>query len=80
VRSGLGQSHGLRLFNFGQRHGNHGAALLARGEMVEHLLAIVRGERVLDEGADLVRVWMVSGLERLTHMGAIGLFTASDAV
>jgi hypothetical protein len=31
----------------------------------------VRGQSMFDEGADLVRVWMVPGLERLTHIGSI---------
>jgi hypothetical protein len=39
--------------------------------MVEHLLAFVRGQRMFDEGADLVRVWMVLELETLTHIGSI---------
>jgi hypothetical protein len=71
ANSGVKRLRGLCLFNFGQGECNNGAALTAHGEMVEHLLAFVRGQSMFDEGADLVRVWMVPGLERLTHIGSI---------
>jgi hypothetical protein len=44
------------------------AAVEADGKMGEHLLLFVRGERVLGEGAELVRVWMVPGLEDIVHL------------
>jgi hypothetical protein len=36
--------------------------------MAEHLLALVRRECLLDECADLVRVWMALELERFSHV------------
>jgi hypothetical protein len=66
-----------RLFKFGQRHGNDFAALLTHGEMVEYPYAFVQGQRLLDEGADLIGVWMVPELERLAHVGSVA---AADAV
>jgi hypothetical protein len=47
---------------------DQGAAVGAGGKMGEHLLLFVRGERVLGEGAELVRVWMVPGLEDIVHL------------
>jgi hypothetical protein len=35
--------------------------------MRQSLLALVLGQRVLDESADLVRVWMMPGLEEIAH-------------
>ena len=65
-----------RLFRFGQRQRNNRAALRAHGEMVEHLFAFVRGQRLFDEGADLVRVGMVIELERLAHIGPVAAVDA----
>jgi hypothetical protein len=68
---------GLCLFNFGQGECNNGAALTAHGEMVEHLLAFVRGQSMFDEGADLVRVWMELELERLAHVVPVAALGAA---
>ena len=39
----------------------------AKGEMRECLLLLMRGQRVLDKGVELVRVWMLPGLEKFAH-------------
>jgi hypothetical protein len=52
------------------REVDQGAAVGAGGKMGEHLLLFVRGERALGEGAELVRVWMVPGLEEIVHLAA----------
>jgi hypothetical protein len=65
-----------RLFHFGQGQRNNRAAVRAHGEMVEHLLAFVRGQRLFDEGADLVRVGMALELERLAHIGPVAAVDA----
>ena len=73
---GGGQRYrGLIQLRQGER--NQCAALGAHGEMVEQLLAFVRGQRLLHKRADLIRVWMVSELKRLAHVGPI---TADAAV
>jgi hypothetical protein len=58
----------LWLLGLRQRERNHGAALRAFSQMVENLLPLMRRQRGFHEGANLVRVWMVIELERLTHV------------
>jgi hypothetical protein len=66
-----GGGQGLRgFFNRRQRKGDKDAALRADGEMVEQPLPLMRGQRTLHEGADLVRVWMLPGLEIFAHSGS----------
>jgi hypothetical protein len=36
--------------------------------MGEGLLLLVRRQSVLDEGAELIRVWMLPGLEKVAHI------------
>jgi hypothetical protein len=48
---------------FGQRKGNNRAALGTRAKMTNHEFALVRGQRLLNKGADLIRVWMVPELK-----------------
>jgi hypothetical protein len=55
------------LFELRQGQGNDGATLGAYGQVVEHLVALMRGQRLLEECADLVSVWVVRGLEMLAH-------------
>jgi hypothetical protein len=50
-----------------KRKGNDLAAVRANSEMRESLLLLVRGQGVLDEGVELVRVWMLPGLEKFAH-------------
>lgn len=45
-------------------------AVSAGIEMREHLLLLVVGQRMVGEGAELLRVWMVSGLEEVVHLVA----------
>jgi hypothetical protein len=59
--------HWHNLDRFRQRQRDNLTALVAHSEVVEHLLSLVRGEGLLKEGADLVRVWVVPGLEMLAH-------------
>jgi hypothetical protein len=47
---------------------DQGTAVGADDKMSEHLLLLVWGERVLGEGAELFRVWMVPGLEEIVHL------------
>jgi hypothetical protein len=46
------------------------AAVAAGGEVREHLLSLVGRQRVVGEGAELFRVWMVPGLEEAAHLVA----------
>ena len=39
----------------------------ASGKMRECLLLLMRGQGVLDEGVELVRVWMLPGLKNFAH-------------
>ena len=50
-----------------QRERDDGAAVGADGEMGQRLLALVSWQSVLDEGAELVRVWMLPGLDVFAH-------------
>ena len=45
-------------------------AVAAAVQMCEHLLLLMRGQRVVSEGAELLRVWMVPGLEEAVHLVA----------
>ena len=42
-------------------------AVRADRQMRERLLLLVRGQGALDEGVELVRVWMLPGLEKFAH-------------
>jgi hypothetical protein len=52
--------------------------------MCECLLVFVRGERVLNEGIELVRVWMVPALEEIAHgclhaaLGFVAVFSENE--
>jgi hypothetical protein len=35
--------------------------------MRERLLLLMRGQRVLDKSVELVRIWMMPGLEEIAH-------------
>jgi hypothetical protein len=64
----LGDAKRFRAFFFGRlRERDHGAALRADGQMTKHLFSLMRGQSLLDEGADLVRVWMLPELKRFAH-------------
>jgi hypothetical protein len=54
-------------FQFRQGERNQVTALRAHGEVVEQLLAFMRGQRLFHKGADLVGVWMESELKWLAH-------------
>jgi len=51
----------LRMLNGRQGEGDDDAALGADGQVIEHLHTLVRGQSVLGEGADLVRIGMGAG-------------------
>src|ERR1700733_7237454 len=51
-----------------QRERDDAAAVRANSKMSERLFLLVRRECVLDEGAELVRVWMLAGLEEFAHI------------
>jgi hypothetical protein len=53
-----------------------GAAVGARGQMGERRLLLVKRQRVLDEGVELVRVGMLAGLEECAHSIAGGWLVA----
>jgi hypothetical protein len=50
-----------------QRERDDGAAGGAGGQVGERVFALVRWQRMLDEGVELVGVWMVPGLVVLAH-------------
>jgi len=50
---------------------DQGAAVGAGGKMGEHLLLLVCRQHVFDESVEMVRVWMMSGLEEMVHL-AVG--------
>ena len=56
-----------RLVGGRKREGNNLPAVRAKGEMRECLLLLMRGQGVFDEGAELVRVWMLPGLKNFAH-------------
>jgi hypothetical protein len=45
-----------------ERDRDDGAAVGAVGKVGQRLLALVRRQSLFDEGGELVRVWMLSGL------------------
>jgi hypothetical protein len=63
LRGRLGQG----FINWRKRKRDDLPAIGADGEVGEGLLALVRGQGALDEGAELVRVWMMPGLEEFAH-------------
>ena len=66
----MGNRFGLqsrRLAGGRKRKGNDLPAGRANGQMRERLLLLMLGQRVLDEGVELVRVWMLPGLEKFAH-------------
>jgi len=73
-RLGGGQHRWLRLW---ERKSDYRAALGADGEMAEQQFALVRGQGMLNEGADLVRVWMELELERLAHVVPVAALGAA---
>jgi hypothetical protein len=60
-------SFGQRFLNWRKRECDDLPAIAADGEVGESLLELVRRQRVFDEGVELVRVWMVPGLEEFAH-------------
>lgn len=58
---------GWRLVGGRKRKRNDLPAVRANGEMRECLLLLMRGQGVFDEGAELVRVWMLPGLKNFAH-------------
>jgi len=67
---GSARGCGLGLEQFlgqGKRERDDGAAVCADGQVGEGLLVLVGRQGVLGEGAELVRVWMMPGLERFGH-------------
>ena len=65
--SGCSGDESVRFEFFGVRgEGNDLTATAAGGEMREHLIALVAGERVLSEGAELL------GLRMRTVLGGFG--------
>jgi hypothetical protein len=64
------RSFGLRGGGLGRRwkrESNDLTAGRAEGEMRESLLLLMRGQRVLDKSVELVRIWMMPGLEEIAH-------------
>ena len=57
----------------GHRERDDTAAMRADGQMGEGRLLLVRRQGMFDECAELIRVWMLPGLEKFAH-------TLSDAV
>jgi len=55
------------IVNWRKRECDNLPAVRADGEVGESLLEFVRRQRVFDEGVELVRVWMVPGLEEFAH-------------
>src|SRR6202051_1035046 len=61
----------MRLWQFldrRQREREHAAAVRANSQMSERLFLLVRRECVFNEGAELIRVWMLAGLEEFAHI------------
>jgi hypothetical protein len=54
-------------FNWGKRKCDNLPAMGANGEVSEGLLALESRQCVFDEGVELVRVWMMPGLEEFAH-------------
>ena len=62
-----------------KREGNDLPAVRAKGEMRKRLLLLVRRQGVLYESVELVRVWMLPGLEKFAH-SCLDAAVASAAV
>jgi hypothetical protein len=61
---------GVRVRGLGgrrQRERDNGATCGTAGEVGERPLALMRRQRVLNKGVELVRVWMVPGLMEFAH-------------
>ena len=67
------------LVHWRKRERNNLPAGRANGQMRERLLLLMRGQSVLDEGVELVRVWMLPGLEKFAH-GCLDAPAASAVV
>ena len=62
-----------------KRERNNLPAVGADSEMGQCLLLLMRGQSVLNEGVELVRVWMLPGLDEFAH-GCPDAGLKSDAV
>src|SRR5580704_1226258 len=51
-----------------QRRRDDAAAMRTNGEMGKRLLLLMHRQRVFDERAELIRVWMLPGLEKVAHI------------
>jgi hypothetical protein len=58
---------GQAIVNWRKRERDNLPAIRADGEVSEGLLEFVSRQGVFDEGVELVRVWMVPGLEEFAH-------------
>ena len=56
-----------RLIGRRKRERNHLPARRANGKMRQCLLLLMRRQRVLNKSVELVRVWMLPGLENFAH-------------
>ena len=60
---------GLRRVVYRRHRERHNAAAIGTDrEMSECLLVLVHGQSVLSEGAQLIRIGMLSGLEKVAHV------------
>jgi hypothetical protein len=57
-----------QFFDLRHRQRDDAAAMGANGQMGERRLLLVGGQRVFDERAELIRVWMLPELEKLAHV------------
>src|SRR5271154_1861846 len=57
-----------RFFDRWQRERNDAAAVWTNGQMGESLFPLVRRQNVLDEGAELICVWVLPGLKEIAHI------------
>jgi hypothetical protein len=55
------------IVNWRKRECDNLPAIGADGEVGKGLLEFVRRQSVFDEGVELIRVWMVPGLEEFAH-------------
>ena len=68
-----------------QRKRDDGTAVRANGKVRERLLLQMRRQSVFDEGAELIRVWMLPGLEEFAHsesdasVGALSFLSKNEA-
>jgi hypothetical protein len=58
---------GQAIINWRKRECDNLPAIPADGEVGEGVLEFVWRQGVFDEGVELVRVWMVPGLEEFAH-------------